>query len=1534
MKQTKTFRMSRIAAAVAFAVAAPMVAQLAHANKGGYGLAADGVTADPTYYVNTELRGIDPVSLLPTGGLRKFVDGVPGLTAAGANNLGQYIPLAVPNVAGYKSYPGSNYYEIAVVEYTEKMHSDLPKATTLRGYVQIVPAGTAGAKQLGTIAGVKTSSPSTWVADVPHYLGPSIVAMQGTPTRIKFFNLLPNGKAVTTTVGGKLSVVPGQRNGDLFIPVDETIVGAGLGSDGVTNYLQNREELHLHGGDSPWISDGTPHQWIVPSADEILLKSTLGAAGYNDFARGVSAKDVPDMQDIDNPEPGTVTYYWPNGESGRLMFYHDHAVGITRLNVYTGTAAGYVLADPVENAMMQTVLGTTNIYEAEGIPLVFQDKTFVPSDIALQDTKWDQEAWGKPGDLWYPHVYETNQAPRSSSSPDGTHPVGRWDWGPWFWPVFPSLYNLPTGDYGDVSTTPEGFMDTPLVNGTAYPTMTVDPKAYRFRILNASNDRMINLGLYLAASNKFDTTAAAARNMAAMCDEVSANPVGDCTEVKMVNFDNSYAPVAATDRVTPHGSSTGFPVIGGVAGLDTGWGAPDLAFHIPGVPDPAFAGPPIIQIGTEGGLLPQAVEIPSTPVNYEFCTRCITINNILEHGLLLGPAERADTIIDFSQYAGKTLIVYNDAPAPVPAQDQRIDYYTGNPDFSDSGGAPTTPAGYGPNTRTWMQINVRAGTPAAPVTVADLTARLRTAYAATQPAPIVAQPIFNGMNFSGTGTGLVQTAAADQVAYINTGSLQQPTFDYTPGIATSFGGINLATSGHGYITPPAITYTNPTGVTGSGAVATAGLKIDAITLTNAGSGYVVAPTVAITTTAAGSGAAAVAHLGIFGSIANGGSGYTTAPAVTVKLGATALAGVTSAVATLGVQSVTVTNATTNHYQRTGNINVTFTAAPAGGVTATGTVRTTTVGAGTSAYRRVTGITITNPGSGYTTLPTATITAASGTGSLAATTTMSGLVASVSVAGNFNVLPITPTITFAAPPAGTTATATATVGVGSITLTSPVVTDPTLAGGRGYTDMTQVIVNITGGGAGGSGGATPANAATAMASGAVAYVSLDTMGSYTGVPNVIIAAPPASYVDAAGNTVNNVGRATATATGTATTKQYVQSKAIQELFDPNYGRMNATLGIELPFTSALTQTTIPLGYIDPVTDTIGDGETQIWKITHNGVDSHPVHFHLVNVQLINRVGWDGTLKPVPANEQGWKETIRMNPLEDVIIAIRAKKPTLTGVTGANGFGLPESVRLMDPSQPQYAMTGFTQIDVKTGLPGVIYNDTVNYGWEYVWHCHILGHEENDFMRPLVFNAKEGPATAPTLAAFNNAAYVAGTSVALTWADNSTSEYKFLVERATNTAGTNWAPLGNALANATTFTDPVGPTTGQYKYRVTAVGAKASGVSNVISVGAVPVTPPPAAPSNFLGVSGFAGGAINATLSWSPVTGVTRYDVQWSTAADMSVAPTVLSNVTTTNVFGQRVYTFTAPPAGQLYFQVRVTTAAGTSAWSQIRGAIVR
>jgi hypothetical protein len=85
--------------------------------------------------------------------------------------------------------------------------------------------------------------------------------------------------------------------------------------------------------------------------------------------------------------------------------------------------------------------------------------------------------------------------------------------------------------------------------------------------------------------------------------------------------------------------------------------------------------------------------------------------NVDKHSLLTAPAERHDVIVDFSQYAGQTLILYNDAPAAFPARDPRYDYYTGNGDYRDTGGASSTLPGYGPNTRTIMQIKVANAAP-------------------------------------------------------------------------------------------------------------------------------------------------------------------------------------------------------------------------------------------------------------------------------------------------------------------------------------------------------------------------------------------------------------------------------------------------------------------------------------------------------------------------------------------------------------------------------------------------------------------------------------------------------------------------------------------------------------------------------------------------------------------------------------------------------------------------------------------------------
>ena len=104
--------------------------------------------------------------------------------------------------------------------------------------------------------------------------------------------------------------------------------------------------------------------------------------------------------------------------------------------------------------------------------------------------------------------------------------------------------------------------------------------------------------------------------------------------------------------------------------------------------------------------------VPNQPITWITDPTRFDVGNVDKHSLLLAPAERADVIVDFSRFAGKTLILYNDAPAAFPARVPSYDYYTGAPDLSPVG-APSILPGYGPNTRTIMQVVV-ANVPAAP----------------------------------------------------------------------------------------------------------------------------------------------------------------------------------------------------------------------------------------------------------------------------------------------------------------------------------------------------------------------------------------------------------------------------------------------------------------------------------------------------------------------------------------------------------------------------------------------------------------------------------------------------------------------------------------------------------------------------------------------------------------------------------------------------------------------------------------------------
>jgi spore coat protein A, manganese oxidase len=159
---------------------------------------------------------------------------------------------------------------------------------------------------------------------------------------------------------------------------------------------------HLHGSRSPSASDGLPEKWFTPGK--------------------------------------TDRYHYPNDQAAATLWYHDHAVGITRLNVYAGLSGFFLLRDDEERSMGLP----SGDYE---IPLLLQDRT-------LDDQ----------GQLIYSPTFDDGQKP----SP------GLW--------------------------APELFGEFPVVNGAIYPYLQVEPRCYRLRVLNGANSRFFNLFFNLAKS--------------------------------------------------------------------------------------------------------------------------------------------------------------------------------------------------------------------------------------------------------------------------------------------------------------------------------------------------------------------------------------------------------------------------------------------------------------------------------------------------------------------------------------------------------------------------------------------------------------------------------------------------------------------------------------------------------------------------------------------------------------------------------------------------------------------------------------------------------------------------------------------------------------------------------------------------------------------------------------------------------------------------------------------------------------------------
>jgi len=168
---------------------------------------------------------------------------------------------------------------------------------------------------------------------------------------------------------------------------------------------------HLHGGEVLSDYDGGPEQWFTQSGPQ-----------------GADYRSVPGA-----PLNG-ATYEYPNMQQPATLWYHDHALGVTRINVMSGLAGFYLLRDPADP--VQAVL-PANQYE---VPLAIQDRSF-----------------NIDGSLWFPTV--------------GINPTMHPYW------------------------MPEFFGNTIMVNGRVWPNLNVDQGWYRFRVLDGSNARFYTMTL-------------------------------------------------------------------------------------------------------------------------------------------------------------------------------------------------------------------------------------------------------------------------------------------------------------------------------------------------------------------------------------------------------------------------------------------------------------------------------------------------------------------------------------------------------------------------------------------------------------------------------------------------------------------------------------------------------------------------------------------------------------------------------------------------------------------------------------------------------------------------------------------------------------------------------------------------------------------------------------------------------------------------------------------------------------------------------
>lgn len=458
-------------------------------------------TASSGLWKTQTLTGVSLMLILPWMGNAAWA-ALPGGSLDPASIPKYAAPLFIPPTmpkADNGNTPGIDYYKIAARQIKQQvLPRPLPK-TTVWAY---------------------GSSDNRESFHTPSY---TIEARVNRPVRVKWINGLKdsNGRFLPH-----------------LLPVDQTVHWANppggpggqdsMGSD--PNPYRGPVPLvtHLHGSDVVPGSDGYPESWTLPAASNIP----------NSYAR--RGTHWAQMAGVDE-EDGAATYQYPNDQRATQMWFHDHSLGMTRSNVYTGLLGNYVLRGGESDR--PSALLPQGAYE---IPLVIQDRAF-----------------NNDGSLFYPGDRAFFEGVAKDKLRIPFIPSNNSD--------VPPIWN------------PEYFSNVMLVNGNSWPNLNVEQRRYRFRILNGSDSRFMILKI---ANNPTARPATATipfwvvggdGGFQTRPAQLSSFLMGPAERVDVV-VDFTNVPLGSSLYLINEGPEE--PYGGGEAGVDFGFADPDTTGQV------------------------------------------------------------------------------------------------------------------------------------------------------------------------------------------------------------------------------------------------------------------------------------------------------------------------------------------------------------------------------------------------------------------------------------------------------------------------------------------------------------------------------------------------------------------------------------------------------------------------------------------------------------------------------------------------------------------------------------------------------------------------------------------------------------------------------------------------------------------------------------------------------------------------------------------------------------------------------------------